>query len=141
MSSWDTRVIQSQYRMKVSLCITVTLNLVSAFFLSFSFFILNPISTYVCVCVFGAGPKVGSKDDQKADNHMRTLIKDVLKDKKRALQNTLLITNDNGFSEEIDSLREAGHTVLLATTQESFIITSRAHETWSWKHDFVQVHP
>lgn len=91
--------------------------------------------------MFGAGPKVGSKDDQKADNHMRTLIKDVLKDKKRALQNTLLITNDNGFSEEIDSLREAGHTVLLATTQESFIITSRAHETWSWKHDFVQVHP
>ena len=93
---------------------------------------------YLCLCVFGAGPKEGTKADQKADNHMRELIRNFLKDKKGAAQNTLLITNDNGFREVMDLLRDAGHGVLLATTQESLIIKSGSHKVWSWKYDIVQ---
>ncbi|CAN6878675.1 unnamed protein product [Brassica oleracea] len=83
-------------------------------------------------------PTKGTKGDQKADNHMRKLITDFLEDEEMAPQNTLLITNDNGFREELDLLRAAGHGVLLATMQKSLIIKAGSHKVWFWKHEIVQ---
>ncbi|KAF3484917.1 hypothetical protein F2Q69_00056921 [Brassica cretica] len=83
-------------------------------------------------------PTKGTKGDQKADNHMRKLINDFLEDEEMAPQNTLLITNDNGFREELDLLRASGHGVLLATMQKSLIIKAGSHKVWFWKHEIVQ---
>lgn len=86
----------------------------------------------------GPRPKVGTKGDQKADNHMYSMIDKFLEDEEKAPQNTLLITNDNGFREKMDLLRKAGHVVLLATTQESLIITEGSHKVWNWESEIVQ---